>query len=99
MVYKPAGVHTKPGGMRAARTLKAALPAVLAAPAGRADVLCVPTAVHRLDCRVAGCLVVVKASGAAAFLSEEFASAASPSSTVGSASGGRATWRRARRWT
>ena len=73
MVYKPAGVHTKPwGGMRAARTLEAALPAVLAAPAGRADVLCAPTAVHRLDCRVAGCLVVAKASGAAAFLSEEF---------------------------
>ena len=73
VVYKPAGVHTKPwGGMRAARTLEAALPAVLAAPAGRADVLCAPTAVHRLDCRVAGCLVVAKASGAAAFLSEEF---------------------------
>ena len=69
VVYKPAGVHTKPwGGMRAARTLEAALPAVLAAPAGRADVLCAPTAVHRLDCRVAGCLVVAKASGAAAFL-------------------------------
>ena len=73
VVYKPAGVHTKPwGGMRAARTLEAALPAVLAAPTGRADVLCAPTAVHRLDCRVAGCLVVAKASGAAAFLSEEF---------------------------
>ena len=36
VVYKPAGVHTKPwGGMRAARTLEAALPAVLAAPTGR----------------------------------------------------------------
>ena len=68
---------------------------MLAAPAGRADVLCAPTAVHRLDCRVAGCLVVAKASGAAAFLSEEFRERRVAKLYRGLCVGRRATWRRA----
>ena len=64
-----AGVHTKPYG--APLSLEAALPGLLTPPtAGVA--LDAPVAVHRLDARVAGLVVIAKTRRAAADLSEAF---------------------------
>ena len=57
-----------------ARHLEAALPALLGPPCrSTADALPAPSAVHRLDCRVCGLILVAKTRGAAAFLAEELA--------------------------
>ena len=71
VVYKPAGIHTKPFG--APLSLEAALPGVLTPPPPDAGVaLDAPSAVHRLDARVAGLVVVAKTRHAAAALAQSF---------------------------
>ena len=70
IVDKPAGVHTKPFG--APLAFEHALPAVLMPPSGVADALTRPTAVHRLDRRVSGLVVVAKTRHAAACLAAAF---------------------------
>lgn len=71
IVDKPAGIHTKPFGMPLA--LEHALPAVLTPPpSGACDALLRPTAVHRLDKRVQGLVVVAKTRSAAASLAASF---------------------------
>lgn len=71
VVHKPAGVHSKP--YRGAAHLEAALPALLGAPSGAPDVLPAPLAVHRLDARVCGLLLVGKTRSAVAHLAGELA--------------------------
>ena len=72
VVHKPAGVHSKP--YRGARHLEAALPALLGPPCrSTIDALPAPSAVHRLDCRVCGLILVAKTRDAAAFLAGELA--------------------------
>ena len=71
VVYKPAGLHSKPYAANV--HLEGALPALLSPPSPCCvDALGAPVAVHRLDYRVCGLLVVAKTQSAAAFLSEEF---------------------------
>ena len=71
IVCKPAGVHTKPFG--AQLSLEAALPGLLEPPPRQAIApLPSPVAVHRLDARVAGLVVVAKTRRAAAELAEAF---------------------------
>lgn len=64
VVRKPAGVHVKGRGPR---SVERALPSLLAASA-RSDALQRPQAVHRLDARVGGLLLVAKARSAEAAL-------------------------------
>lgn len=71
IVVKPAGIHTKPFG--GALAFEHALPGVLSPPSATVtDMLGRPTAVHRLDARVAGVVVVAKTRSAAASLSQAF---------------------------
>ena len=70
IVAKPAGVHTKPFG--AALAFEHALPAILTPPRDLSTALRRPTAVHRLDARVSGLVVVAKTRRAAADLSAAF---------------------------
>ena len=60
VVNKPAGIHTTPYGSHGGLSVEHALPGVLSPPATATDALVRPTAVHRLDARVAGLLVVAK---------------------------------------
>ena len=73
IVCKPAGIHTKPFG--ASLSLEAALPGLLTPPRAASSLSPLPTpyAVHRLDARVAGLVVVAKTQHAAAELSAAFA--------------------------
>ena len=71
VVHKPAGIHTKPYG--APPSLETALPGLLTPPPQDAGPpLHAPVAVHRLDCRVSGLVVVAKTRKAAADLAELF---------------------------
>ena len=72
VVNKPAGIHTTPYGRHSGLSLEHALPGVLSPPATATDALVRPTAVHRLDARVAGLLVVAKTRQSAAFLAAAF---------------------------
>ena len=72
VVNKPAGIHTTPYGRHGDMSLEHALPGVLSPPATATDALVRPTAVHRLDARVAGLLVVAKTRHSAAFLAAAF---------------------------
>ena len=72
VVNKPAGIHTTPYGRHSELSLEHALPGVLSPPATATDALVRPTAVHRLDARVAGLLVVAKTRQSAAFLAAAF---------------------------
>lgn len=82
VVFKPAGVHTKTNTRRGYGALEDALPAVLSpgAPAGAdgagggeapADALPLPLAMHRLDVRVSGLLLVAKTRRGALALSRQ----------------------------
>lgn len=71
IVHKPAGIHTKPYG--APLALEAALPGVLTPPPESAgQPLDAPVAVHRLDQRVAGLIVIAKTLPASAALAQAF---------------------------
>lgn len=72
VVNKPAGIHTTPYGRHSELSLEHALPGVLSPPVTATDALVRPTAVHRLDARVAGLLVVAKTRQSAAFLAAAF---------------------------
>jgi 23S rRNA pseudouridine955/2504/2580 synthase len=70
VVYKPAGIQSKP--YRGDANLEFALPALLGPPCpSAADPLAAPIAVHRLDGRVSGLLLIGKARAAAAHLAGE----------------------------
>jgi 23S rRNA pseudouridine1911/1915/1917 synthase len=69
VIFKPAGPHSKPYG--GAPCVEAALPALLW-PSSAEDALLRPTATHRLDARVCGCLLVAKTRRAAAHLASSF---------------------------
>jgi 23S rRNA-/tRNA-specific pseudouridylate synthase len=70
VVYKPAGIHSKP--YRGEVNLEFALPALLGPPSpSAADSLPAPVAVHRLDARVCGLLLIGKTRTAAAHLAGE----------------------------
>jgi len=68
VVYKPAGVHTKHETNPKYGAFEDALPAVLSLPAAK-HALPLPLAVHRLDVRVCGLVLVAKTRPAAASLS------------------------------
>jgi 23S rRNA pseudouridine1911/1915/1917 synthase len=70
VVHKPASLHTKPFG--APLSLDALLPGLLTPPPPTLGPLLAPSAVHRLDRRVQGLVVVAKTRRAAAELSAAF---------------------------
>jgi 23S rRNA-/tRNA-specific pseudouridylate synthase len=70
VVHKPASLHTKPFGARL--SLDALLPGLLTPPPPALGPLLAPSAVHRLDRRVQGLVVVAKSRRAAAELSAAF---------------------------
>lgn len=72
VVSKPAGIHSTPFGGKGELSLEHALPGILDPPPVATDALVRPTAVHRLDARVSGLLVVAKTRQSAAFLAEAF---------------------------
>ncbi|KAL1507055.1 hypothetical protein AB1Y20_007917 [Prymnesium parvum] len=71
VVFKPGGVHTKARQNPKFGALEDALPALLSPPAA-ADGLPAPLAMHRLDVRVSGLLLVAKTRAAALALSRQF---------------------------
>ena len=77
IVFKPSGVHTRPylnSIKKKTFTLKDSLAILLTPPSNNfLDALPTPTPVHRLDSRVAGCVVVAKTRSSLSFLSKQFA--------------------------
>lgn len=71
VVFKPAGIHTKSRQNPKFLALEDALPAILS-PSAASDALSLPLAMHRLDVRVSGLLVVVKTRTAALSLAKQF---------------------------
>ncbi len=73
VVYKPSGIHTKHGTKARYAALEDALPAMLSPPpAGTADAMPLPLALHRLDVPVAGLVVVGKTRGSFRELARQF---------------------------
>ena len=72
-VFKPAGVHTKKNTVHRYLAFEDALPAILT-PSSSDDALPLPLAVHRLDVRVPGLLLVAKSRRALMNLGNQFES-------------------------
>jgi len=73
-VYKPSGVHTKHASNFRYLAFEDALPAILTPPSSQigSDRLPLPIAVHRLDVRVCGLVLVAKTRSAMISLSNQF---------------------------
>ena len=72
-VFKPAGVHTKKNTVHRYLAFEDALPAILT-PSSSDDALPLPLAVHRLDVRVSGLVLVAKSRRALMNLGNQFES-------------------------
>ena len=72
-VFKPAGVHTKKNTVHRYLAFEDALPAILT-PSSSDDALPLPLAVHRLDVRVSGLVLVAKSRKALMNLGTQFES-------------------------
>lgn len=72
-VFKPAGVHTKKNTVHRYLAFEDALPAILT-PSSSDDALPLPLAVHRLDVRVPGLVLVAKSRRALMNLGNQFES-------------------------
>lgn len=72
-VFKPAGVHTKKNTVHRYLAFEDALPAILN-PSSSDDALPLPLAVHRLDVRVSGLVLVAKSRTALMNLGNQFES-------------------------
>jgi 23S rRNA-/tRNA-specific pseudouridylate synthase len=85
VVFKPAGVHTKRNTVAKYGAFEDALPAVLTPPPRTAEggvdstaALPLPLAVHRLDVRVCGLIIVAKSRLAARELAMQFQASLAP---------------------